>query len=142
VLLEGGLLEPLAIQVPRDPVPRQLRGRHQAQALVVGLVERALAIQEVVGPLPLVSVDTREQNQVVIATRDVEWVELHRPEAFEDAQHAGGLRGQGAGRSEEVAEDQVAARDLVRNRPGHRAMLFEAAARRTGEDHADHEEQR
>src|SRR6266567_3031130 len=65
MLLECAGFEALAIQVPRDAVPGKLRGRHQAQAFVVGLIEPALAIQQVVGPLAPVSVDAREEDQVV-----------------------------------------------------------------------------
>ena len=84
----------LAEHVPRDAIPGHLRGRDDGQALVVGLVERPRPVQVAVGPVTAVAIDPGAQDEVVVATGDVEWIELERPDPVDDGHHAG--RGRGA----------------------------------------------
>ncbi len=98
--------------VPGDPVPGQLRGRHQRQLLVVRLVQHPVAVQEVLGPLAPVAVDPRQQRQVVVAARDLEGVELERPEPVDDPHHGRRPGGQRARRGEQVALDEEPPRGL------------------------------
>ena len=93
VLLERRVRVPCVAQIPTDPVPRQLRGRDQAQAFVVGLVERTLSVQKVVGPLAAVAADARQKGEVVIPAGHVDRIELQRAQAVEDAHDAGRLGG-------------------------------------------------
>ena len=103
------------VPVPRDPVPRQLRGGHDRELLVVRLVQVARSVQQGVGPLAAIARDAREQRQVVVAPGDVDGVELERAEAVDDAQHRRGLGRQRARRREEVARHEEPARDLARD---------------------------
>ncbi len=113
--------------VPGDPVPRQLGGRHDGQALVVGLVQDARAVQVVVRPAAAIAGDAGGQDQVVIAPGDLERVELERPEPVHHPQDRRRLGRERSGRRQEVALDQEAARgravDVVPG--GHRAMVRE-----------------
>ena len=85
---------PDPVDVPADPVVGELRGRQQGQALVVRLVQPALLVQERLGPLAPVPGDPRQQDEVVIATGDLERIELERPEPLDDGLHGRGPGGQ------------------------------------------------
>ena len=111
VLVERAAAVRLVAAVPRDPVPRQLGRRHDREHLVVRLVQRAVAVQELVRPGAPVAVDARQQRQVVVAAGDVDRVELQRPEAVDDAHHRRRLGRQRPRRREEVAGDEEPPRD-------------------------------
>jgi hypothetical protein len=116
---------PFAEQVPRDAVPGQLGRRDQAQALVVGLIKRALPIQEAISPLAPVAADAGKQRQVVIPAGHVNGIELEGTQPVEDPHDARRLGGQGAGRSEQVAEDEVTASHHGGNDPGHERWIVD-----------------
>ena len=78
VLIECRAIVTQPRPVPRDPVVRQLRRRQDREALVVGLEQRPLLVQEAVRPLAPVAGDPGEQHEVVVATGDLERVELER----------------------------------------------------------------
>ncbi len=118
----------LVVAVPRDAIPRQLGRGHQREHLVVGLVERPVGVQEAVGPGPAVAGDPRQQRQVVVAARDVDRVELQRPEPVDHAHDRRRLRRQRARRGEEVAKDEEPPGDGG----GHGAGLGAHGIDRTG----------
>ena len=105
--------DPLA--VPGDPVPGQLGRRHDRQHLVVRLEQATLLVQQRVRPLAPVAVDPGEQHEVVVATGDVERVELERPEPVHDRHDAGRLGGQRPRRRQQVVEHEEAAGDVARD---------------------------
>jgi hypothetical protein len=79
VLVERAAFVDPARAVPRDPIPRQLRRRHDREHLVERLEQRPLLVQERVGPFPAVAGDPGEQHEVVVPPGDVDRVELDRP---------------------------------------------------------------
>ena len=109
MLVEGTSRVALVVEVPRQPVPGQLRGGHQRQHLVVRLVQDAIAVQEVIGPVPPITRDAGEERQVVVAAGDLEGVELERAEAVHHAHDRGWLRGERARRGEQMPHDEEAA---------------------------------
>src|SRR5215207_1387906 len=98
------------IAVPADPVVRQLRRRQQRETLVVGLVQPALAVEQVVRPLAAVAVDAGGEDEVVVASGDVERVELERAEPADNGLHRLRRGRQRAWRREQVAADEEATR--------------------------------
>ena len=104
--------------IPGDPVVRQLRRRQDREALVVGLEQRPFLVQQAVRPLPPIAVDPGKQDEIVIATGDLERVELERGDALDHGHHTGRLGRQGPGWSEEVADGQKAPGDGATDRQG------------------------
>ena len=118
VLVERLAAMVLVPAIPGDAVPRQLGGRHDREHLVVRLVQGTVAVEEVVRPRPAVAVDAGQEDQVVIATGDLERVELQRAQAVDDAHDRARLSRQRARRGEEVARDEEAPRDRGGQEPG------------------------
>ena len=74
--------------VPGEPVPGQLAGRQDAQALVVGLEQEAPLVEQAIGPGAPVAGDAGVEDEVVVAPGDLERVELERAEAVDDREDA------------------------------------------------------
>ena len=125
-------LVPGAAAIPVDPIPRQLGGREDGEALVVGLEQDPLVVEELVGPLAPESGDPRRQQQVVVAPRDVERVELERAEPIHDPHDRGSLRGQRSRRRQEMAAGHEPARGgaVHGEGRGHRPMVRDGRDRR------------
>ena len=85
---KGFVLMPDEVLIPGLAVPRKFGGREQAQALVERLEQHPVVIEQRLGDLPPVARDPRQQDEVVVPTRDLQRVELDRPQAGEDGQHA------------------------------------------------------
>ncbi|MEP6639707.1 MAG: hypothetical protein ABJC39_10200, partial [Chloroflexota bacterium] len=84
MLDERGRAVPGPMGVPADPVVGELRSGQQREALVVGLVQPAILVQERLGPGAPIAGDPREQDEVVVAAGDLERVELERAESLHD----------------------------------------------------------
>ena len=110
VYVERGTGVLVAVQVPGDAVPGQLPGRHDGQALVVGLVQHPRPVEMLVRPGTAVAGDPCRQHEVVVPAGHRQRVELERAEPFHDAQNGSRVGRQSAWRREEVAGDQEAAR--------------------------------
>ena len=110
----------LAVPVPGDAVPRQLGGRDEGEALVVGLVDPALLVQEGVGPLAAIAGDPRRQDEVVVAPGDLERVELDRTEPLEDGLDRRRLGRQRPRRRQQMAAHEEPARGRAVDRLGGR----------------------
>ena len=113
------------VPIPGHAVPGELGRRDEREALVVGLVQPAVLVQERIGPLPPIAVDARGQDQVVVAAGHVDRVELDGPEPLEDGLDRRRLGRQGSRRREQMAANEESARGRTVDRlgGGHEAMV-------------------
>ena len=131
VLVEDAAVVRGAVEVPGDPEPGQVGRGDEAQALVVGLVENPLVVEEIVGQLAAVARDAGEEDEVVVSTGDLEGVELDRAEPLENGQDPVATGRQGPRRGEVVAQGEEPARGRGRDRQGrgHRPMVGDGPRR-------------
>ena len=130
VLVEdaAGLLG--AVEIPRDPEEGQVGRRDDAEALVVGLVEDALLVEERVGQLAAVARNAGEENEVVVPAGDLERIELDRAEPLEDGQDPSrpGGRDRGGARKWRSARNRRAVSGVIVEGRGHRPMVCSVTA--------------
>ena len=118
VLVERLLAVTRVESVPADPIPRQLAGRQQREALVVRLEQPALLVQQRIGPRPLIARDPGGEHEIVVAPGHVERVELERAQLLDHHLHGRRCGRQGARWREEVAADEEPARGRAVDRDG------------------------
>ena len=118
VLVEGPALVRSAGPVPGQPVPRELGQRQQAEALVVGLEEDAVLVEERIGRGSPVVADPGEEHEIVVAPGHLEGIELDGAQPVEHREHALAADGQIPGRTQEVAACQEAPGGRGRHGPG------------------------
>ncbi len=74
--------------VPADPIERQLVRGKQVERLVVRLEQGPASVQQLVRELALVAGDPRLEDEIVVAARDVQRIELERAQPFHDRHDA------------------------------------------------------
>ena len=122
--------------IPGLAEPGQFVGGQEAEALVVGLEQRPLVVEQRLRKRAPVVGDACRQHQVVVAAGHLERVELDGAQPLEDREHALRRRRQRARRVEQVAADEEAPGGIAGDadrRGRHPAMVRTSPATRCQE---------